>query len=226
MTTAAATVTTVTTVRDMITSPATAAPADDLTARIGASDQEIGRIDAVATCPALGMEIAVSCVPSRSKTVLRALAAIADINEQIITASITESDAVVGVVELLARLDRNSKTLDVSPAPRLISEELDAALAGIESELAEIEAAAGGRTVTTSDGRYVVDLEFGTIRVSEDIPGSIAAIMPEMWASIDGVGVCPSMDIPEGWERAAEIELEAAERDAVEIMQILGIEES
>ncbi|MFW9156239.1 hypothetical protein ACOJA9_10415 [Corynebacterium striatum] len=81
-------------------------------------------------------------------------------------------------------------------------------------------------TAATTDGRYIVDRATGSVIINPEIPESIAAIMPEIWTSLDGVGTCPTMDIPAGWEDAAEIEIEAAERNIVEIMQILGIEEA
>lgn len=108
--------------------------------------------------------------------------------------------------------------LVAAPAPRKHSAAMEAALAKLE------EAMTG--TVATTDGRYIVDRATGSVSINPEIPENIAAIMPEIWTSLDGVGTCPTMDIPAGWEDAAEIEIEAAERNIVEIMQILGIEEA
>lgn len=221
MTTATA-IATVAEIREMITAPSVAAPADDLIACIAACELEDGHTDLCATLPALGMEIAVICVPSKTKTVLRAVTKIADINEKMSTGDIAKSDAVVDIVDMLARIDRNAKQMDVAPAPRKHSAAMEAAL---DAALAKIEETMTG-TVATTDSRYIVDRATGSVSINPEIPESIAAIMPEIWTSLDGVGTCPTMDIPAGWEDAAEIEIEAAERNIVEIMQILGIEEA
>lgn len=93
----------------------------------------------------------------------------------------------------------------------------------VRYESAEAPAPAPGELVTTSDGRYVVNTALGTVRPVEDMPRSIAAVMPEIWTSVDGVGMTPIFDIPDGMEDIAEYENEAADRIIPEIAEILGI---
>lgn len=84
------------------------------------------------------------------------------------------------------------------------------------------------RPVITSDGRYIVDPEAGTIEPVEDIPADIVAVMPvwevressptekaslEFWPR--------SFDIAPGMESAFEVEQAAAEKLLFELGEIL-----
>lgn len=210
--------------RRILTAPAESAPLERMVAEVGAEETAKGREFGV-SYPALGMCIFTTCTPSKAQRVLRAIYKIAEINERYAEVKISELDAADEILPLFDRIERNSKSFEVFTITRRVWDYIDAQLDELIEELETEANASESEKVTTSDGRYVVNLATGQVEISPEIPGAIANLMPRLTVLGGCVVTMQCEDVPEGSEDAARVEAEAGKRNANEVMEILGIRE-